>query len=56
MKKKIFTNATDAEFAANSLVGWGEVEVVEVDLWEDKPAYVIKIGGYKYLRINGYIE
>ena len=55
MKKLIFRDATEAEFTANELVGWQEVEVIEVDLWEEQPAYVIKIEGDKYLRRNGYV-
>lgn len=54
MKKKIFDDIIEAEFTANGLIGWDDVEVIEIDLWEDDSAYVIRCGR-GYLRENGYV-
>jgi hypothetical protein len=56
VSKKIFRSEYEAEETANRMIGWNDVEVQEVDLWEEEPAYVIRVGNNKYLRRNGYVE
>ena len=54
VKKKIFDDIIEAEFTANELLGWDDVEVVEIDSIYEDSVYVIR-AGRGYLRENGYV-
>ncbi len=54
MKKKIFDDIIEAEFTANELLGWDDVEVIEIDHVSEDSVYVIRCGR-GYLRENGYV-